>query len=95
MGDVVRVLIAAWAALVLAAAGARAQSERRLDDFADIAAWKVAATEGVRAQALSSPGPALRMDYDFATVSGWASVRRALPLDLADLRQRRDAPVAG
>ncbi len=84
MGDVVRIFIAAWAALVLAAAGAHAQSERRLDDFSDIAAWKVAATEGVRAQALSSPGPALRLDYDFATVSGWASVRRALPLDLPD-----------
>ena len=89
MRDVFRVLIAAWVALVLAAAGAHAQNERSpgarsLDDFADTAAWKAAATEGVKVQALSSPGPALRLDYDFATVSGWASVRRALPLDLPD-----------
>ncbi|WP_242416892.1 discoidin domain-containing protein [Sphingomonas panni] len=65
---------------VLIAAAAQAQP---LDTFDDVAAWRAASSDGVSATATAVPGAtdkALQLRYDFAKVSGYAFVRRALPI---------------
>jgi hypothetical protein len=57
---------------------------RVLDDFTDPAAWKVAATDDVKAALRSAEGPhgrALCLDFDFGTVTGYVTAQRALPID--------------
>src|SRR6267142_6419231 len=54
-----------------------------LDDFADLAPWSVQASDDVKAtlhQAAGSSGRALCLDFDFGTVSGYATARRPLAL---------------
>lgn len=66
--------------LVLLAAAAQAQP---LDTFDDVAAWRAASSDGVTATATAVPGAtdkALQLRYDFAKVSGYAFVRRTLPI---------------
>ncbi|WP_430635059.1 discoidin domain-containing protein [Sphingomonas hankookensis] len=66
--------------LFAAAAAARAQP---LDRFDDVAAWQAASSDGVSAAANAVPGAtdrALQLRYDFAKVSGYAFVRRTLPI---------------
>ena len=66
--------------LVLLAAAAQAQP---VDRFDDVAAWRAASSDGVGATATAVPGvtdKALQLRYDFAKVSGYAFVRRTLPI---------------
>ena len=57
----------------------------RLDDgFEDQAQWQAGASDGVRATLRAvegRAGQALCLDFDVAGVVGYASVRRALPID--------------
>lgn len=55
-----------------------------LDGFEAVAPWTASASDGVSAHATTvagSTGRALRLDYDFAAVSGYAFVRRMLPIE--------------
>jgi hypothetical protein len=55
-----------------------------LDDFDDITAWHVAASDDVRTTlraATGREGQALCLDFDFGAVSGYAALRRELPVD--------------
>src|SRR5690606_2138164 len=75
--------LAALAALVLLQAPAAAQDARVLDDFDDIAAWRADASDGVSAEISAAPGReggALRLDFDFHDVSGYAFAARTLPI---------------
>ncbi|MEP9401000.1 discoidin domain-containing protein [Sphingomonas sp. VNH70] len=67
-------------AALLAAAALQAQP---LDRFDDAAAWEAASSDGVTARSSVADG-ALRLDYDFAQVSGYAFVRRTLPIVFPD-----------
>jgi hypothetical protein len=61
-----------------------AQSPRLLYGFEDLAQWQVGASDGVRVALHASEGlegQALCLDFDFTGVAGYASVRRALPID--------------
>ena len=67
-------------------AGARAQvtQERVLDDFDDLSAWSVTATDDVKAALRSSSGPngkAACLDFDFGRVTGYVALRRKLPIE--------------
>lgn len=57
---------------------------RLLDGFEDIGLWKVSASDEVKAALRStagSEGNALCMEFDFGAVSGYAVMRRELPLE--------------
>jgi len=58
-----------------------AQQPRLLDDFATPAAWRAQASDGVTGTMRPFEG-GLRLDYDFSRGSGYAFLRRALPLEL-------------
>ncbi|HQT95053.1 MAG TPA: discoidin domain-containing protein [Thermoanaerobaculaceae bacterium] len=82
------------------AAGGGAQTSV-LDDFASVAGWKAAPSEGVTL-ALSSeatpPGHAMRLDFDFHGHGGWAAVRKPINIELPanyafTFRIRGEAPV--
>jgi hypothetical protein len=60
---------------------ALAQEPRLLDDFARPAAWRAQASDGVTGTMRPYDG-GLRLDYDFSRGSGYAYLRRALPLEL-------------
>ena len=85
-------------ALLMAAGTASAQV---VDAFDTIAPWQVVASTGVKASVHSVTGvagQALRLDYDFGGVSGYAAARRTLPLDFGDNYEiafwlRAEAPV--
>jgi len=62
---------------------AAAQSERRLDDFSSASRWRAEASDGVAASARPFEG-GLRLDYDFSRGSGYAFLRRELPLELPE-----------
>jgi F5/8 type C domain len=78
-----------------------AQQSRLLDGFDDGALWQVGASDGVRASIRAVDGvegQALCLDFDFAGVAGYASARRALPIDFPPNYEfsfyiRGDAPV--
>jgi F5/8 type C domain len=76
-----------WAmrfALALCFGAVHAQ-DRVLDDFDDAAAWKVSATDDVKAALRTADGPhgkALCVDFDFGRVTGYVSVQRALPIEV-------------
>lgn len=71
------------AALTLScAASAAVAQERVLDDFSDGAAWQATASDEVKAEAVRAPDGALCLRYDFGRVSGYAVLRRALPIEL-------------
>jgi hypothetical protein len=70
----------------LVGAGAQAQvvQERVLDDFDDLSAWSVTATDDVKAALRSSSGPngkAACLDFDFGRVTGYVALRRKLPIE--------------
>jgi hypothetical protein len=73
---------------------------RLLDAFEDLTPWQLGASDGVRASLHAAPGvegQALCLQFDFAGVAGYASVRRALPLEFPpnyefSLDVRGDAP---
>jgi uncharacterized protein YndB with AHSA1/START domain len=78
-----------------------AQSARVLDDFNSLEPWRAEASDGVSvamAQAQGREGGALRLDFDFHDVSGYAFVGRTLPLTFPEnfeisFWMRADAPV--
>jgi hypothetical protein len=79
------------------AAGAADPPAQVLDRFDDVGRWRAAASDDVRASVSPAAGPALRLAFDFRGRSGYAAVRRALPLTLPDdfelrLRVRGAAP---
>jgi hypothetical protein len=70
------------AALVLAGSNAAAASPMRvLDDFSNPAPWQAGASDDVSAHLRKEEG-GLCLDFDFGGVSGYAVLRRELPLDL-------------
>jgi len=64
-------------ALLLAAAAA---GERVLADARDAAAWKALGSEQVEANILRDPDGSLCLEYDFHAVSGYAVLRRTMPV---------------
>jgi F5/8 type C domain len=61
-----------------------AQPPRLLDGFEDLTLWQVGVSDGVWGglRAIDGlEGQALCLDFDFTGVAGYASVRRALPID--------------
>lgn len=69
------------ALLVSSLAPAAALRSEVLDDFRDTGAWQASASDQVRASLRRDRDGSLCLDYDFAGVSGYAVMRRALPLD--------------
>ena len=60
---------------------------RLLDEFEDLTVWSANASDGVKASAESSSsvdGRAMRLNFDFGGVAGYAFARRKLPLDLPE-----------
>ena len=57
-------------------------STRVLDDFSDANAWQASASDEVQATMAQAPGGGLCLRYDFGKVSGYAVLRRALPIEL-------------
>jgi hypothetical protein len=75
------------AALLFGPASLADPGERVLDDFESQSAWKADFSDGVAATSSAAPGArgrGLRLDYDFTQGSGYAFLRRELPLDLPD-----------
>lgn len=70
------------AALLLAGGTAPPQG-LVLDDFSAPAAWRAEASDGVTASGRPFEG-GLRLDYDFSKGSGYAFLRRELPLELPE-----------
>jgi len=68
-------------ALLSPAALAAPPSPRLLDDFGDAGAWQATGSDEVRAALRRDGDGSLCLDYDFAGVSGYAVMRRALPVD--------------
>jgi len=80
-----RVFFAAFALLTVAAAPAPGATV--LDAMETANAWQAKSSDGVTAAASNIAGHngnALRLDWDFAKVSGYAYVRRRLPLTLPE-----------
>ncbi|HEX4332383.1 MAG TPA: discoidin domain-containing protein [Usitatibacter sp.] len=75
----------AWvAAFACLAAAAEPGQQTLLDDFSNLGAWSVEASDGVKVSlrpAQGPAGPALCLDFDFGNVSGYAIARRRLPLE--------------
>jgi hypothetical protein len=67
--------------LPLLAGPALARPAQRLDDFSAPALWRAQASDGVGFSSAPFEG-GLRLDYDFTRGSGYAYLRRDLPLDL-------------
>ena len=68
---------------LLVPSAAAAQQARLLDDFSRPANWRATASDGVTASAAPFEG-GLALDYDFSRGSGYAVLRRELPLDLPE-----------
>jgi len=96
--SVVRRLLPSLASVAIAVGGA-AQT-RVVDDFASLAGWHAAPSEGVTlaiAGEATPSGRAMRLDFDFHGYGGWAAARRAVDLALPanyefTFRVRGDAP---
>jgi hypothetical protein len=67
--------------LPLLAGSALAQPAQRLDDFSAPSLWRAQASDGVGFTSAPFEG-GLRLDYDFTRGSGYAYLRRDLPLEL-------------
>lgn len=67
--------------LLLLFRGIAAAQTMVLDDFRDASRWQAAASDQVKAT-LRRDGEALCLDYDFNGVSGYAFMRRDLPIEL-------------
>ncbi len=73
----------AWIlAILLAGSQVMAAEPRVIADGSDLSQWKAIASDQVRASLRrDAADSSLCLDYDFAGVSGYAVMRRALPLD--------------
>ncbi len=84
---------------MLTAVSAAGQT-RVLDDFASVAGWTAAPSEGVRlaiSADVAGGRRAMRLDFDFQGHGGWAAARKALALELSGnyevtFRMRAKAP---
>jgi hypothetical protein len=68
---------------LVVAAGGGAQTS--LDDFASVAGWTAAPSDGVTLALSSEAAPAgraMRLDFDFHGHGGWAAVRKGVDIDL-------------
>ena len=74
-----RLAFAIGLACAMAAQGASLRSEL-LDDFRQPTPWKASASDQVRASLRPDADGSLCLDYDFAGVSGYAVMRRELPM---------------
>jgi hypothetical protein len=74
-----RLAFAIGLACAMAAQAASLRSEL-LDDFRQPTPWKASASDQVRASLRPDADGSLCMDYDFAGVSGYAVMRRELPM---------------
>ena len=82
----VRVRAAAliMSALLFGVAQAQPAQERLLDDFNDLSAWSVVATDDVKAAlrpVAGTRGNAACLDFDFGRVTGYVALRRKLPIE--------------
>ena len=72
-------------ALLFAALATSAHAQERvLDDFENLAAWSITATDDVKAAlrtAEGTQGRALCIDFDFGRVTGYVAARRELPIE--------------
>lgn len=73
--------VGAVALLPALAAQATPLRQELLDDFSQPAAWQASASDQVRASLRRDADGSLCLDYDFAGVSGYAVMRRELPVD--------------
>lgn len=75
--------LAAWLLLagVTGAPAAPALRAEVVDDMADASAWHAVASDQVQAALRRDADGSLCLDYDFAGVSGYAVMRRRLPMD--------------
>jgi hypothetical protein len=69
--------------LSLFGGSAEARDSRLLDDFGKLAPWQAEASDGVGVSSRPFEG-GLRLDYDFTKGSGYAYLRRELPLELPE-----------
>ncbi len=69
------------AALILAALAKIAPGERVLAEARDASAWKAVASEQVEAALARDADGSLCLEYDFHAVSGYAVVRRSMPVE--------------
>ena len=79
-----RIVVALCLAMVAWVSPVCAQLSHLLDGFEDRVLWQVGASDGVQASlrtAVGLEGQALCLEFDFVGVAGYASVRRALPID--------------
>ena len=74
------VILMFWFWLFISAAHAAILPGTTLDDFRDHAPWQAIASDQVRANLRADRDGGLCLDYDFAGVSGYAVMRRALPV---------------
>jgi hypothetical protein len=86
MSLVARIKAAAAGATLLAASSVEAAAppprSRLLDDFRNASAWQATASDQVRAALrVDTRDGSLCLDYDFAGVSGYAVIRRELPVE--------------
>lgn len=96
-----RIVLAVLFALAAFIAPARGQEVHVLDNFESIDAWQADASDGVSAAIETVPGrngEALRLDFDFHDVSGYAFASRTLPIEFPANFElsfwiRADAPV--
>lgn len=84
-----RLHVIAVLAVPLLIAGAHANVSTAalvIDDMATPTLWKALASDGVvsRLEPLSTPDPALRLQFDFQHHAGYAALERTLPLDLPE-----------
>lgn len=83
-----RLVVPVLAALALTAAGSAATpADPLLDNFDRPTAWTASSSDSVEGKSSTiegSSGRALRLDYDFTRSSGYAFVRRELPLELPE-----------
>ncbi|MFV0623043.1 discoidin domain-containing protein [Sphingomonas sp. ac-8] len=82
-----RSLLALLLAAAAPAALAQGAGEGLLDGFETLAPWQASASDGVRSAIRAVPGTtgqAMRLDYDFGQVSGYAFAHRALPVAFPD-----------
>ena len=78
-------LLVALAGVCIHAAVAAPRAPSTLDDFESVAGWTADHTDDTTASIASADGKfgrALRLDFDFRGVIGYATARRALALDL-------------
>lgn len=78
---------AALLLLAFAVAAGAAPADRLLDDFDNPATWTASSSDNVGGTKTVVPGEggrALRLDYDFTRSSGYAFLRRQLPLELPE-----------